>query len=99
MQPGAPNLSMGVIFCGNHTLKCCLTAIRKFVQFRSSASIRVLFTSNMCWHGKSMWTSRVRQCTVLSDVPATTREGSYFLLLRSLLISEPGPSLREDPLI
>lgn len=47
MQPGAPNLSMGVIFCGNHTLKCCLTAIRKFVQFRSSTSIRVLFTSNV----------------------------------------------------
>lgn len=83
MQPGAPNLSMGVIFCGNHTLKCCLSAIRKFVQFRSSTSVRVLFTSNMCWHGRSMWMSRVRQCTVLTGVPATSRE--EVLLLTTLL--------------
>lgn len=97
MQPGAPNLSMGVIFCGNHTLKCCLTAIRKFVQFRSSTSIRVLFTSNMCWHGGSMWTSRVRQGTVLSGAPAANRE--EILLLTTLLTSEPGLSLHKDPLI
>lgn len=99
VQPGAPNLSMGVIFCGNHTLKCCLTAIRKFVQFRSSTSIRVLFTSNMCWHGRSKWMSRVRQHTVLSGAPATNRERSYFLPLCSLLTSEPRPFLYEDPLI
>lgn len=53
MQPGAPDPSMGVIFCRNHTLKCCPTAIRKFVQFGSSVSIKVLFTPNMCCHGET----------------------------------------------
>lgn len=84
MQPGVPNLSMGVIFCGNHTFKCCLTAIRKFVQFRSSTSIRVLFTSNTCWHGRSMWMSRVMQCMALSGVPSASRE-EKILLLTTLL--------------
>lgn len=97
MHPGAPDASMGVIFCSSHTLKCCLSAIRKFVQFGSSISIRVLLTPNMCWHGRNVWTSRARRCTRLRGVPANNRE--EILLLATLISSKPGPSLCEDPLI
>lgn len=85
---------MGVIFCRNHTLKCCLTAIRKFVQFRSSTSIRVFFTSDMCWHGRSMWMDIQGQtihCAAGMEFLQLTGKRSYLSPLCSLFISEPGP--------
>lgn len=68
---------MGVIFCRNHTLKCCPTAIRKFVQFGSSVSIKVLFTPNvLSW--RNVWMSRARR-----GVPPMNRE--EILLLTTLI--------------